>query len=187
MKKLPLLMAITSLLTVSASFAVEETDGLSSTSPAPQVQIFSKSFDVSVHKESEIVVKPPVIDIIDLSVEKLEAVVENGANVAIGSIEVEATAKNCYAKVHTMNDFKLKGVEKGEILAAYSLYYSVNGFPGTSDTAVNLEAKFSSNEDFEQVVGCNTADLKMIPFKYNANAPVDAYNDVITVEVRAES
>jgi hypothetical protein len=187
MKKLPLLMAITSLLTVSASFAVEETDGLTSTSPAPQVQIFSKSFDISVHKESEIVVKPPVIDIIELSAKKLEAVLENGTDVAIGLIEVEATAKNCYAKVHTMNNFQLKGVEKGEVLATYGLYYSVNGFSGGSDTPVNLEAKFSSNEDLEQVVGCNTADLKMIPFKYNANAPVDAYHDVITVEVRAES
>ena len=184
MKKLPLFIAMTSLLTASASFAVDDPNSSSATDTAPKVQIYSKSFDVSVHKESEIVVKPPVIDVIDLSAEKLEAVVQNGADVAIGSIEIEATAKNCYAKVHTMNNFKLKGAEKGEILAAYNLHYRVNEFSGTT---AGQEAKFSSNEDIEQVVGCNTADLKMIPFQYNTNAPVDVYNDVITVEVRAES
>ncbi|MCK5812742.1 MAG: hypothetical protein KAH03_00720 [Cocleimonas sp.] len=187
MKKLPLLVATASLLTASASFSADEL-GLTTTIPAPQVQIYSKSFDVSVYKESEIVVKPPVIDIIDFSAEKLEAVVESGDNIAIGSIEVEATPKTCYAKIHTVNDFKLKGIETGEILATYGLHYSVNEFvTGTFDTTANMEVKFSSNENFEQKVSCNTADLKMRPFEYNATAPVDIYNDVVTVEVRAES
>ena len=50
-----------------------------------------------------------------------------------------------------------------------------------------MDAKFSSNNDGEKPVGCNTADLKMKVFDYNSKAPIDAYNDIITVEVRAES
>ncbi len=185
MKKLPLIIAITSLLTASTSFAIDSND----TSNLYNAKIFTKDFEVSVKKESEIIIDPPTREIIALDIEKLENIVSNGDEIGIGSMVVTTTAKTCYATIKTTNDFKLQGeIIKTDgtrnTLAAYGLYYMVQN--NTAGTAI-MEAKFSSNNDGEMPVGCNTADLKMKVFEYNSQAPVDAYNDIITVEVRAES
>jgi hypothetical protein len=187
MKKLSLAIAMVSLFSASAVLS-SDTDG--ATSSAPDVQIFKQSFDVMVKKESEISIDPPKREMIDLNAEKLEEVVNNGKEIEIGSMEVETTAKTCYATIKTMNNFKLQGMlmtkDKGDrnTIASYSLSYKVENNSGTNAT---LSTEFTSNADGEQLVGCNTADLKMNVFDYNKNAPADAYNDVITVEVRAES
>ena len=126
---------------------------------------------------------------IDLDTEDLEEVVKTGEDIDIGSMAVETTANTCYAKIKTMNNFKLQGIlmanDKGDrnTLASYSLSYMVENSSGMSIPMT----EFTSNDDGEQLVGCDTANLKMNVFDYNEKAPVDAYNDIITVEVRAES
>ncbi|MCK5810440.1 MAG: hypothetical protein KAH00_05085 [Cocleimonas sp.] len=185
MKKLPLAIAITSLLTISTSFALDSSDPTTA-------QIFTKAFEVSVQKESEIIVEPPKSEIIQLDAEKLEDIVSTGDNIGIGSMVVETNAKSCYATIRTMNNFKLQGeIIKPDgtknTLASYSLYYTTQNDIDSTDSTVMSDVQFSSNSYGEMPVGCNTADLKMKVFKYNRLAPVDAYNDIITVEVRAES
>ncbi len=179
------MIAIASLLTASTSFATDSND----TSNLYNAKIFTKDFEVSVKKESEIIIDPPKREVIALNAEKLEETVSNGDDVGIGSMVVTTTAKTCYASIKTSNDFKLQGdIIKTDgtrnTLATYGLYYMVKN--NTAGTAI-MDAKFSSNNDGEKPVGCNTADLKMKVFDYNSKAPVDAYNDIITVEVRAES
>lgn len=187
MKKLPLIIAITSLLTASTSFAIDSTNDTS----LYDAKIFKKAFEVSVKKIPEIIIDPPEREVIALDVETLEDVANSNEHISIGSMAIETTATSCYATVTTMNNFKLQG-EKASMngtkntLAFYGLHYMVQNT--TEDTAAtNIDAKFSSNSDGEMAVGCNTADLKMNVFEYNLEAPVDAYNDIITVEVRAES
>jgi hypothetical protein len=182
MKKLPLAIAITALLTVSTSFAIDSSD-------APIAQIFTKAFEVSVQKESEIIIEPPKSEIIKLDAAKLEDIVSTGDDIGIGSMVVETNAKSCYATITTMNDFKLQGeIIKPDgtknTLASYGLHYTTQNDIAST---VIMDAQFSSNSNGEMPVGCNTADLKMKVFEYNRQAPVDNYNDIITVEVRAES
>jgi len=185
MKKLPLIIAIATLLTASTSFAIDSND----TSNLSDAKIFTKDFEVSVKKESEIIIDPPAREIVTLDIEKLENIVGNSEEIDIGSMAVTTTAKTCYATIKTSNDFKLQGetiMTDGtrNTLASYGLYYMVQN--NTVGTDI-MEAEFSSNSDGEKPVGCNTADLKMKVVEYNSQAPVDAYNDIITVEVRAES
>ena len=185
MKKCPLIIATLSLFVASTSFAIDSTD----TSNLYNAKIFTKDFEVSVKKESEIIIDPPAREVITLDAEKLESVVGSGDDIGIGSMVVTTTAKTCYATIKTSNDFRLQGdIIKTDgtrnTLATYGLYYRVQN--NTTGTAV-MDAKFSSNSDGERPVSCNTADLKMKVFEYNLQAPVDAYNDIITVEVRAES
>jgi hypothetical protein len=185
MKKLPLAIAITTLLTASTSFAIDSSD----TTSLYDAKIFNKSFEVSVRKESEIIIDPPEIESITLDTARLEDVANNNDNIVIGSMVVATTATTCYASIRTANNFKLQGdiiTADGtrNTLANYGLHYMVRN--NTAGTAV-MDAQFSSNSDGERLVGCNTADLKMKVFNYNSQAPVDAYNDIITLEVRAES
>lgn len=190
MKKIPLAISIVSLFFVSTSFSASHTDS-EVTSPLHlhKVQMFKQTFDVRVKKESEITIDPPQREIIDIHVDKLEDITKTGEELAIGSMEVASTAKTCYAKVSTMNNFKLQGVKKlnkkgkKTTLAAYALYYMVENKSGVA----LMDTKFTSNNDKEKVVDCSRADLKMKVFGHNPNVPDDAYNDVITVEVRAES
>jgi hypothetical protein len=185
MKKLPLIIAITSTLITSAGFAIDSNNETS----LYDAKIFTKAFEISVNKEPEIIVDPPEREIITLNVEKLEDIVNSNENINIGSMAIETTAQSCYASVTTMNNFKLQGEMltidgTGNTLASYGLHYIVQN--KAEDTSI-IDAYFSSNSDGEKSVGCNTADLKMNIYEYNSQAPVDAYNDVITVEVRAES
>lgn len=188
MKKIPLVIAIASLFSVSSSFSASDT-GSGVTPPLPQIQMFKQIFDVRVKKESEIVINPPQREIIDIHTDKLEDIAKTGEGMLIGSMEVISTAKICYAKINTMNNFKLQGVKKlnkkgkKTTLAAYALYYMVENESGVAV----MDTKFVSNNDKEKIVDCSRADLKMKVFGHNPNVPVDAYNDVITVEVRAES
>ncbi|MCK5918178.1 MAG: hypothetical protein KAG34_07115 [Cocleimonas sp.] len=197
MKKLPLALTMVSLFAASSSFAVTSSDEIMPPMPpANLTQIFTQNFDVAVIKEPNIVIDPPAHEMIEISTEKLEGLMESGENLPIGSMRVKTTSNNCYAKVSTANDFKLKGIlgssENGvsPILAVYGLVYKVNNMTTTSTGDIlpqNTYAKFSSNQDEIQKVGCNTADLAMHFFKYNENAPSDIYTDVITVKVTAES
>jgi hypothetical protein len=188
MKKIPLTIAVASLFSVSTSFSAADSE-LTSPSDTHQVQIFKQTFNVRVKKESEIIIDPPQREIIDIHTDKLEDMAKSGEEISIGSMKVESTAKTCYAKVSTMNNFKLQGVKKRNkegkknTLAAYALYYTVENKAGIE----TMDAKFTANNDKEKVVDCSRADLKMKVFGHNPNIPADTYNDVITVEVRAES
>ena len=193
MKKLPLVIAMISLFSATTIFSAESDSdaGMNSgaTSPVSDAQIFKQSFDLMVEKESEISIEPPAKEVIDINIDELEEMAATGEDIIIGAMEVETTARKCYAKITTMNDFQLQGMpmqdKKGErnTLASYSLQYMVEN---NSNTDV-INAEFASNYDGEQIVGCDTANLKMNIVKYHKGAPADAYNDVITVEVRAES
>jgi hypothetical protein len=185
MKKLPLILATISLLTASTSFAIDSTNDFS----LYDAKIFTKAFEVSVKKVPEIIIDPPEREVIALDIETLEDVANNNDHISIGSMAIETTAKSCYATVTTMNNFKLQGEGVSidgtkNTLAFYGLHYVVQN---TTENATSIDARFSSNSDGEMPVGCNTADLKMNVFEYNLKAPADAYNDIITVEVRAES
>ena len=196
MKKLPLAIAMLSLFTTSSSFAEDELNP--PMPPENPTQIFTQNFDVAVVKEPSIDIRPPEQEMIEISTEKLEGLMASGENLPIGAMRVKTTSNNCYAKVSTANDFKLKGIIGGldngvsPILASYGLVYKANNMETTDDMTTdisfsNMYAEFSSNQGGRKKVGCNTADLEMKFFKYNEKAPSDVYTDVITVEVVAES
>ena len=156
MRKCPLAIAMVYFLTTSTGFAVDSSD----TSNLYDAKIFTKSFEVSVKKESEIIIDPPEREIITLDAEKLEEVVSNGDDIGIGSMAVDTTATTCYATVKTTNNFKLQGETiqsdgTRNTLASYALHYMVQN--KTAGTTM-MDATFSSNSDGEMPVGCNTAD-----------------------------
>ena len=189
MKKLPLAIAMVSLFTAQTSFAIDSSDQVDTKPTVGQVEIFKQIFDVRVMKESVINIEPPKQEVVEINPDKLEALMTSGENLKIGSMEVQSTAKNCYAKITTMNNFKLQGESKvnkeggKNTIASYSLSYMTISDSGVAAT----DTTFASNNDNEKIVSCNTADLKMNVFDHNSNVPADVYNDVITVEVRAES
>jgi hypothetical protein len=195
MKKLPLAIATISLLTTFSSFA-ETSTGDKATSPAPSMngtQIFTQNFDVAVMKEPSIDIRPPEQEMTQISVDKLEELMKSGENLAIGEMRVKTTSTDCYAKVSTANNFKLKGMlgsldnEISPTLASYHLLYKVNDTSTTDMSPNKRYAKFSSNKDERKKVGCDTANLEMNFFDYNGKAPSDIYTDIITVKVTAES
>jgi hypothetical protein len=186
-----------SLFTASTSFAIDTSN--ENTKPViDKVEMFKQLFDIAVMKESVINIEPPKQEMIEINANKLEALMESGENLKIGSMEVKTTANRCYAKISTKNDFKLQGLgilsdtagmenEVRPTLATYGLLYTVHGLSTLDNMTDNMYAKFSSNKDEPIMVGCDTANLEMNVLNYNVKAPSDIYTDVITVEVRAES
>ena len=184
MKKITLIIAAASLLTASTSFAID-----SDNNTLQDAQIFTKDFEISVKKESEIVIDPPERELVALDIEKLEDIVTSNDYISIGSMVVETTATSCYVSISTLNNFKLQGEQlttegAKNTLASYTLNYIAQN--QTDDTPIT-DPNFSSNSDGEMPASCNTSDLKMNVLEYNSQAPVDAYNDIITVKIRAES
>lgn len=198
MKKLSLIVAMTAVLSTSTSFAVE-------TDPVAGVQIFKKEISLLVQKDSEVSVDmeaPTNPDenqdsVIPLNMDELMAFSGNTEGVHIGSMLVNTTSSTCSATITTSNSFSLKGQQLGAELAQYSINYMTHpdyqtnqGDIPNNDSPTNFMptiTTFSANLPATQQVNCSNADLFMATSFVSESAPVDAYGDIITIEVRAES
>lgn len=196
MKKLSLMVTMAAVLATSTSMSfAEETD-------AAGLQIFKKEITLLVQKDSELSADfdYPVDDtnngaddntheMVDIQIDDLMASPNSDHRTFIGSMILNTTSDACEATITTSNGFTLKGVQLGEALAQYNIEYMADPvyLTGGTPTAIPSMVAFGENHPVTQPVNCSTANLHMAILNMNSNAPVDAYDDIITVEVRAES
>ena len=165
MKKLPLAIAMVSLFAASTSFA----------------EFYNQDFEVSLEIPSSVDVMAFKHQRVDLSMNDLSSAM-NGDGVFIGSMNIQTTARHCYATIDTDHNFNLMGGSGG---LPYTLDYIANNQTGASTTT-----HFSQNAyGMEQAVGCNLGDLKirLARTEQGIDNMYGSYNDIIRVMVRAES
>ena len=166
MKKLPLALAMVSLFTASTGFA----------------EYYEQNFEVSLDIPSSVDVMAFQHEMVNLSMDDLSSAM-NGTGVLIGSMNIQTTARHCYATINTDNNFRLMG--NGEL--PYTLDYIASNQTGSSTTT-----HFSEDQNgygMEKSVGCNLGDLKMRLSRTESGMQYmdGTYNDIIHVMVRAES
>jgi len=170
MKKLPLAIAMVSFLAVSTSFA----------------QQYYQDFEVSLSVPSNVNVEAFQRQVVNLDMDDLSKAM-NSDGVLLGSMNIQTTARHCYARITTNYHFRLSGPTE----LPYTLEYIATNSTGNSITTTF--GVFDPNygyDDNEKGVGCNMGDLKMRLSRteqgiYNISNGI--YNDIIRVEVRAES
>lgn len=168
MKKLPLAIAMVSLFAASTGFA----------------EYYEQNFEVSLSIPSSVDVMAFQHEVVNLSMDDLSSAM-NGTGVFIGSMNIQTTARHCYAMINTDNNFKLRSQQGSEDLP-YTLDYIA-----TTATGVSTTTHFSEDQGYgmEKSVGCNLGDLKMRLSRTESGLQnmYGTYNDVIRVMVRAES
>ena len=171
MKKLPLAIAMVSLLASSSVFSS---------------QYFNQDFNVSLDVPSSIDVSAFKQDVISLSMEGLN----NKEGELIGSMSIKTSATTCSSTITTDNGFKLVG-PSGSLPYVLDYIATENGSEFFS-TGSEVVTQFSSNNTSSQSVGCGLGDLKMRLSgagsdditSSSGNMLAGAYNDIIHVEVR---
>ena len=167
MKKLPLAIAMVSLLAASTSFA----------------EYYNQDFEVSLDIPSSVDVMALQHEMVNLSMDDLSNAM-NSDGVLIGSMNIKTTAQNCYATINTDNNFNLRS-QQGNGDLPYTLDYIANNQTNASTTTLFSEKDYG----MEKSVGCNLGDLKMRLSRTENGLQnmYGSYNDVIHVMVRAES
>ena len=169
MKKLPLAIAALSFFAASSSFS----------------QQYNQDFEVSLNVPSNVEVMPLYREVVNLDMNDLSQAM-NSDGTLIGSMNIQTTASHCYAKVWTDNTFKLIGPME----LPYTVDYIAANTTGSSMVTQFGADPYAGYNDMEKTVGCNTGDLKMRLSRMEngmQQLPNGIYNDVIHVEVRAES
>jgi len=86
MKKLPLAIAMVSLFTASTGFA----------------EFYEQNFEVSLDIPSSVDVMAFQHEMVNLNMDDLSSAM-NGTGVLIGSMNIQTTARHCYATINTDN------------------------------------------------------------------------------------
>ena len=150
-------------------------------------QVYNQDFEVSLNIPSSVDVMALQREIVNLDMNDLSQAM-NSDGVLIGSMNIETTANHCAARIMTDNNFRLQSMTAGESLP-YTIDYIAANTTGSSMVTKFGADPYGGYNDMEKTVGCNTGDLKMRLSRMESVMPLQngIYNDVIHVEVRAES